>query len=345
MFGISVYFQDLDLDYIRYANSLGANMVFTSLHIPEEDLSNVEEKIVKVLELCKELEMELIPDISPLTFSKLNLAENDFMGLWDLGFKTVRLDFGFDDLETVKNISEIFKIMINASTISPEYLDKAKEYGISIDNFILSHNFYPKAGTGLRVEDFIKLNKDYERFNLMIQAFVPGDKLRRFPIYEGLPTLEKHRNYNPFVAAVEMIKKYHAPYVIIGDSLASKESLNFIKEFIKDGHISVKAHLNSEYKYLYNKKIKIRNDVGENALRLKIDRKPGIKPKNNYGIKIGNIGIDNELYGRYCGEFQIFTKNLESDSRINIIGFVDPEFIKLLDVIDGNDTIIFKPLD
>ena len=84
-----------------------------------------------------------------------------------------RLDFGFDNLVMVKTISKLFKVMINASTISPAYLDEAKKQGILIDNFILSHNFYPKFGTGLKKEDFANMNNDYLRFNLPIQAFLP----------------------------------------------------------------------------------------------------------------------------------------------------------------------------
>lgn len=345
MFGISVYFKDLDLDYIQYANSKGVKTIFTSLHIPEEDLSNVEIKINQLLDLCKELNMELVPDISPLTFEKLNIAENDFTKLKEFGFKNVRLDFGFDNLVMVKTISKLFKVMINASTISPAYLDEAKKQGILIDNFILSHNFYPKFGTGLKKEDFANMNNDYLRFNLPIQAFVAGDKLRRFPTYEGLPTLEKHRNCHPFVAAVELMRKYNVDQVIIGDSLAFCETIDFISDYCKDGFISIKAHLNDDFKYLYNQEIKVRNDVGDYTLRLDLERSSNIKPINNYNQKTGSITIDNELYGRYGGEVQILTKDLVNDARVNKIGFVDPEFIGLFDLINGNDTIVFKPLD
>ena len=39
MLGISVYFQDLDYDYLEKAAKVGAKYIFTSLHIPEEDYS------------------------------------------------------------------------------------------------------------------------------------------------------------------------------------------------------------------------------------------------------------------------------------------------------------------
>lgn len=105
MFGISVYFQDLDADYIRYAAKKGAKIIFTSLHIPEEDLTNVYSQMQKLLALASELKIEVVADISPLTFEKLKLQKDDFKGLKALGIKIVRLDFGFDDLEIVKTVS------------------------------------------------------------------------------------------------------------------------------------------------------------------------------------------------------------------------------------------------
>lgn len=235
--------------------------------------------------------------------------------------------------------------MINASTISPDYLDKAKVSGIDINKFILSHNFYPKQGSGLSEDNFIRINNSYERFNLPIQAFVAGDKLRRFPTYEGLPTIEIHREYNPYVATVEMIRKYKVNDVMIGDSLASKQSLDYIHKFLKEDVISIKAHLNENYKYLYNKKIKIRNDLGAWALRLVVDRNPNIEPNNNYDHTFGTITIDNKLYGRYSGEISIITKPVVNDAKINNIGFVQPNYLQLLNVIKGGDIIIFEKLD
>ena len=45
MLGISVYFQDLNLKYLEEAKKCGAKYVFTSLHIPEEDYSDLDQKL------------------------------------------------------------------------------------------------------------------------------------------------------------------------------------------------------------------------------------------------------------------------------------------------------------
>ncbi len=42
MLGISVYFKDLNEQYIKEAAKAGAKYVFTSLQIPEEDYSQLD---------------------------------------------------------------------------------------------------------------------------------------------------------------------------------------------------------------------------------------------------------------------------------------------------------------
>ena len=50
MLGISVYFQDLDETYLKEAAKVGAKYVFTSLHIPEEDYSHLDDVLPHFIE-------------------------------------------------------------------------------------------------------------------------------------------------------------------------------------------------------------------------------------------------------------------------------------------------------
>ena len=45
MLGISVYFQDYDENYLKKAAQAGAKYIFTSLQIPEEDYSDLDQKL------------------------------------------------------------------------------------------------------------------------------------------------------------------------------------------------------------------------------------------------------------------------------------------------------------
>lgn len=111
MLGISVYFRDLNEDYLTNAAKAGAKYVFTSLQIPEEDHSQFKQKLPKLVNQCQTLGLELIPDISPVTWQMLGIKEGDFQALKEEGFTALRLDDGFDDFDLVKKLQQDFTIL------------------------------------------------------------------------------------------------------------------------------------------------------------------------------------------------------------------------------------------
>lgn len=344
MLGISIYFQDLDYEYLKQAAKLGVKYVFTSLQIPEEDYSSLKQELPTFLKTCNELNLELVFDVSPVTFEKVGLVPFDFEGLRSLGFKALRLDYGFDNYELIKTLLKDFKLILNASVIDQAYLNGAIEAGIDLQQLILTHNFYPRSDTGLSLEYFLEKNKLFHQYGLKVQAFVCGDDLKRFPLYEGLPTVENHRTIHPYIAAIELIKKCHVDDVLIGDSKAKIETIQFILEYLNDNVINIKAHLEPDYYSLYNQIYTTRKDLSEKVVRITTPRTKGIRPCNNGNRYTGAITIDNELMGRYCGEVQLIKKDLGMDSRVNVIGFIHPEFIKILDYIDYETKIKFVKL-
>ncbi|HHW79886.1 MAG TPA: DUF871 domain-containing protein [Acholeplasmataceae bacterium] len=343
MLGISVYFQDLDYEYLKEARKLGAKYLFTSLHLPEEDLSNLAKELPKFLKFINELDFHLIPDISPSTFSKLNLADNDYEGLKKLGFKVLRLDYGFDDFNLIKQIQQNFDIVLNASTINEKYLHYAKKNGIDLSKISLMHNFYPKTDTGLPKDHFKTLNEAFIKNDLNIMAFVTGDNLKRFPLYEGLPSLEDHRNTNPYIATLDLINNFGVSTILIGDSKAKIKTLKYISEYLETRVITIPTLLEKEYEYLYDNTYSVRRDPSYKIIRLGIPRKEGIEVINNNDRIKGAITMDNKLAGRYSGEVNIHKFNNGISSRSNIIGYIHPEYIDLVDYIKNHKIKFVKP--
>lgn len=187
MLGISVYFRDYDEQYLKEA----AKYVFTSLQIPEEDYSNLDQKLPEFFKLCNDLKLEVIPDVSPVTLGRLDIPKNDFKALKEKGFKALRLDYGLDDFKLVKRLQEDFNILLNASVVTPKYIETAKEVNVDLNKLALTYNFYPHTDTGMGWDDFKRRNWLFKDLDLRTQAFVPGDEIKRFPLYEGLPTVEK----------------------------------------------------------------------------------------------------------------------------------------------------------
>lgn len=345
MLGISTYFKDLDYEYLKKASDIGAKYLFTSLHIPEEDLSKLDELLPEFLQKVQDYNLLLVPDISPATFEKLNVAEGDYQGLKDLGFKTLRLDYGFEDYELVKNLQKDFELILNASVVNEKDLLEAKAAGVDLSKISVMHNFYPKTDTGLSLEYFKKINKVFVRLGIKTMAFIPGDQLKRFPLYEGLPTVEKHRQVHPFVAAAELIHDCKVNDILIGDSEVSFETLKWIQAYMEDKTMHIPAQFTKDYQHFYDKKHSVRRDLSDSVIRVISPRTPGIEVKHNNYRKKGSITIENELSGRYSGEVQLCKKDFLMSSRANVIGFIHPDLVDLLEYIDRDTKIKFIPID
>lgn len=341
MLGISTYFKDLDYKYLERASEIGAKYLFTSLHIPEEDLSSLNEELPNFLKKVNGYNLSLVPDISPKTFDKLGVAEGDYQALKDMNFKALRLDYGFEDYELVKNLQKDFELILNASVVTKKDLLEAKEAGVDLGKISVLHNFYPKTGTGLPVHSFEKLNKTFEEMNIKTMAFVVGDKLKRFPLYEGLPTLEKHRTVHPYVAAVELIEEFGIQDILIGDSEAEYKTLEWIEAYRKDKVMHIPVYFENEYTTMYEESFNVRRDSSEAMVRLLVERKKDIPVKKNNVQHYGSITMENMLAGRYSGELYINKVEGQFSSRSNVLGFVHPDFLGLIPFINRDIEIKF----
>jgi uncharacterized protein len=171
--GISVYFGEqnfLEIEkYVHLACSLGYQKVFTSLHLPEVDFKPLLNDFTKLGNLCNTLDMELMVDVSPKSFSYfsygnfLDYMENSCVGL-------IRIDFGLSNEVVVKlsNSNRNFKIALNASTLLPVAFENLVDDGLNLKNIEMCHNFYPRPETGIS-ENFLFKQTDYATLNFEVQ--------------------------------------------------------------------------------------------------------------------------------------------------------------------------------
>ncbi len=323
MLGISVYagmdnkVEDI-IDYIDRASKLGIKTVFSSAHIPEVD-ENFERDFETILEECSKRDMTTIIDISKGYFDRLDIEKYKIDYL--------RLDYGFTIKEAALMSQKYgFGISVNATTFSEEQIKDFKKYGGDINKINACHNFYPRKGTGISEELFIEKNKLFNQYGVKTMAFIPSNHIRRGPVYEGLPTMEMHREILPIVSAQHLLD-LGVDYVVIGDAMASDKELkdlSLIKEDLKLIPLKINKDLSDIELDLLKEIHTNREDPGAFAIRSQESRlikKGKISPKNNdLPRKKYSVTIDNEGYGRYEGELEILLESLETDSRINVVG-------------------------
>lgn len=347
-FGISVYTSENFLhqknkEYIKTAKDFGISMVFTSMHMPEIDYDRKVNEIKDLIEYIKLLDIKLTIDISPVTMNILNSSPDNLKPFHNLGIDCLRLDYGFttDEIVEMTNNEYGIKIELNASTITKEQIDELIVKKADIKNLSACHNFYPKPYTGLSYEVFREKTMMIKNYGLKVSAFIPSQKGRRGPIYEGLPTLEIHRNIKPDIAARHLIYS-GIDDVYFGDAYASFDEINDVTSIDNDV-VELKIDLveditDYEKNIIFNYVHTNRPDSPEYIIRSEESRGYAnigkeIKAHNCIERKKYCVTIDNENFKRYSGELNICMVDLPKDERVNVVGYITQEEHILADLI------------
>lgn len=352
--GFSVYFgldntMEENMLLLEEAHSLGFSRIFTSLHIPEANYQVLKKEVSEFFRLSKKYNMDIISDISPNTFKFLELDNMDLKGLYDMGVKTIRIDFGYTE-EEIANMSKNsygIKIQLNASTVTEEFLDTLDGYNPDYKNIDALHNFYPRIGTGISEECMNEKNSLLNTRGIKVCAFVQSNNRKRSPLKDGLPTLEDHRGMDIKEATNHLFALGNST-VFIGDSLPSSEELKAISKLRPEAvELDIELLANDEVIImLLNEEYSSRTDEARDAIRAAESRlmlkENSIKPLNTVDKNYGDITIDNERYNRYMGELQILKVNQGSDERTNVVAKVVKEKLYLLKYIRNGKRFYFN---
>ncbi len=311
--GLKEYSLDENIKYLEYARGLGYEMVFSSIHISEADSSL--DEFNKMIEKINSLGMKLSLDISKKVYDTIDLPKSIY---------ALRLDYGFTTDDIVKmSIESPYLIELNASGIDEIRLKELVDKGLNVKNIRACFNYYPKLHTGHSItftEERIKL---YHSYGIKIAGFVPSRVNFRPPMYEGLPTVESHRNGDLSVA-IEELKVAGIDEIFFGDAYATHEELEILANHRCD---EILLEVDTYNDYLETRLVdpfNVRVDSNEEILRFgKRNGDFKIVPFNTVERKRFDLTVDNELFLRYMGEANIVLSPLERDERVNVIGHVN----------------------
>jgi hypothetical protein len=289
-------------------------------------------------EICRTLAdsgFRIIADVSRKTLAQFGCT--DLIGLAKhLRLWALRIDYGFSR-EEIAGFARQMPIVLNASTVTAEDAAYIAERGREV---FAMHNFYPRPETGLDEDYLLETTRAIHAAGVKVMAFIPGDALLRGPVYEGLPTLEAHRNTLPSAAFADLALRYGMDEIFLADPGLSEREEERIRCFCRDHVISIPARLNTEHEALYDRVFTCRADSPKRLIRFLESREYSCKgetvePSNCVARNYGAVTIDNENYGRYTGEIQLIRSYLKADDRVNVIGQVPEEAWLLLDCVKG----------
>ncbi len=314
--------------YLERMKGLEAGSVFASLQIPGDSGEALKRTLSAIGLQIKDLGLDFVVDISPRTFQNFTLKD-----LKEFGITGLRIDNGMTEKE-IADLSKEFQIILNASTLDDAFMEGLKENGFS-QPFEAWHNYYPRKNTGLWERFFAERNDWLKNHNVKTGAFIAGDKEMRGTVFEGLPTLEKHRGASPFEAFLELKEHYQTDTILLGDFDLSEGTYFQFLSFAKDGAIPLRVE-NVREKAILNTIFHNRFDIARDVIRADEFRR---RNKKEYLPDLccervpGTVTIDNRLYGRYMGELQIVLVSLAADERVNVAAQVAEKDLPLLPYI------------
>jgi hypothetical protein len=336
MLGISIFMNepldDRQKNYIREMQAMGAVGVFTSMHIPEDDASNYQQRLIELGSLCQELELKLMVDISGDALNRAGFSFNDLQTLTTIGVTGLRMDYHISN-DIIAKASHEMVISLNASTLTEEDYEALVKANANFSNLEAWHNYYPRPETGLSRELFLEKNQWLQAHQFKVVAFAPGDAYLRGPLHLGLPTLEEHRGLHPLAAMLDLMA-CGVKAVYIGDAGLLVETRQQVSQYLLEKTIALRvAGVGSRYlDYCLGAHVN-REDDARDVVRSAYARFreiPEIEVEAPLARDKGAIMLDNRLYGRYMGEIQLAKRDLTQDDKVNVVGRVIKQDIDLI---------------
>lgn len=347
--GISIYLENSNveetMEYITLANKYGFSRIFTCL-ISADNNAAFLKNFIKVISYAKSLNMEVIADVSPDVLKALDITWKDLAKFKEMGLSGIRLDLGFSGMEESFMSFDNSDLLIELNMSNGNrYLENILSYYPKKENIIGCHNFYPHPYTGLSRKHFLQTSKQFKELGIRTAAFVSSHSASfgPWPISEGLPTLEEHRNLPIEVQAKDLFNTNLIDDVIIGNCFASEAELKALSEVNKYKlELSVIPLIELpeiEQAILFDEPHFNRGDISEYLIRSTQSRVKYkdyefnlMNPKER--IEKGDIIIESKEYKRYSGELQLTLKEMNNSGKSSIVAKVVSDELFLLDKIE-----------
>lgn len=357
--GISLYAEKSTIkemkEYIDKAAKAGFSRIFSCLLSVDESVEKIKADFLEVNQYAHEKGFEVFVDVSPRVFDKLGISYSDLTFFKEIEADGIRLDAGFTGSEEslMTFNPQGLKIEINMSN-DTHYIDTIMDYCPNKYNLVGCHNFYPHNYSGLSLEHFIKCTKNFKKHGLTTAAFVTSQVDNAFgpwPVTDGLPTLEMHRNLPLDVQIKHMIALDDIDDIIISNCYPTDEELNKVANLRLD-LLTLDVELidnlpEVEQKIILEELHFNRGDYNESMIRSTQSR---VKYKG-YDFKIintpeyilpGDIVLESSEYGHYAGELQIAKKKMKNSGKSNVVGHIVEQELFLIDYIKPWQKFVFK---
>lgn len=302
--------------------------------------------LYEIVSFAKKYKFEIIIDINPKVLGMLGIEFNDLSFFKELNVDGIRLDYGFGgNEESLMTFNpENLDIEINMSN-DTHYIETIMDFYPNRYKLRGCHNFYPHRYSGLSISHFKSCSHRFKKFGLKTAAFVTSQATNTFgpwPVTEGLPTLEAHRDLPLLLQIKHLIAMDEVDDIIISNCYPTDEelySLNELSLCLTTLNVVLEKNIpDVERSILLDELHYNRGDVSGNMIRSTVSR---VKYKgHNFSIfnvpdiiRRGDVIVESSLYGHYAGEMQIALTDMVNSGKSNVVGQISSEELFLLDEV------------
>lgn len=348
-FGISVYPDQRDpavwVAYIDLAAKWGATRVFTCLLSPEGTPDEILDRFHPVLARAQALGMTVIADVAPSVMKRLGITPMNLSYLQHLGVGGYRLDEGMDAVtEAALTRDESGLIVELNGSVDSSIPDEILDAGGNPHRLWVCHNFYPQRFTGLSWKHFTQCNAHWKRLGLRTAAFIGvnrPDAVGPWPLFEGLVTLELHRDWPLDRQARHLLATDAVDDVLLSNGPLTEDELRSVFQ-LDPSVVSLRIDLDPDVTSLEREIVfefahQVRPDQGDYMIRSTMPRivyaQSSIPARSSRSFKAGDVVILNDAFGRYKGELHVVLKDLPDDGRRNLVGTLSLEEQTLIEAL------------
>lgn len=348
--GISIYPDKSEkqeiLDYIDITSKKGFSRIFSCLLSVDKDKEKIKKTFIDINNYAKERGFEIIVDVAPPIFKELGITYENLSFFKEIGADGFRLDEGFTGREEAGMTFNDFNLNVEINMSNNVHtIDTIMDYKPNKYNLYGCHNFYPHIYSGLGLDYFNKCTERFLKYGLRTAAFVTSQNKNTFgpwPVTQGLPTLEMHRNLPIDVQVKHFIAIGTIDDVLISNCYPSEKELELLDGLdlrLLTLDIELADNVPQVEQDIMFKELHLnRGDKSENMIRSTQSR---VKYKgHNFElfnvpeiIRRGDVIIESSKYGHYAGELQIALKDMKNTGFSNVVGKVRDEEIFLIDYV------------
>ena len=348
--GISVYPEHTTKEetyaYVRKAGKLGYKRVFTCFLSVAENKDEIVKNFSELCSVVHDAGMIISADTNPEVFARLGATPYDLSLFHEIGLDIIRLDGHFGDVEDIAVTHNPYGIKIEYNASGTVDIENLVRCGADEENMCLCSNFYPQRHTGMGLDRYLELTSAYKKTGLRVASFVSSnnhDTFGPWPVYDGLPTLEMHRDLPIDLQARHLHAMNLCQDILIGNCYASDEELVSLAN-VDLSKITVRVDMaddttDLEKEIMLWDKHSSRDDCNDLIIRSSAPRiafKGRSIPARERADKMvhrGDVVIVNDNLEHYRGEIWVVLKDMELSDEYNLIGHVPTQEQILLDWI------------